>query len=105
MEKKTRIVQMMPANGWNIVYHIEGDYGNPFSIVPVVMWLLVRVKDHTGKYDEIYGVPAPQKTKHDSFLEIDNPSDDDNFLGYIRDGENPGEFLRSIQDTDPSTAE
>lgn len=97
---KERIIQMMPATGWNIVWKLD-DKNDPFLVEPVLMWILrrsnnsgMRRKDGTRIADdhftdEIYGIAGP--TPHDYF-DIDSPENDGNFLGYIKDSQNPADI-------------
>lgn len=90
MRPERKIVQIIPANGWNAVYAIrpESNKGNPVWISPLACWALVQERAH--RY--VTGIDRTM-----SFCEAG-----DNFLGYSPPSENPTEWkdeaLRNLRD-------
>jgi len=96
---QTQIIQMMPATGWNIAWKLNDDK-EPVWTEPVLMWVAVRTNDGGLRckdgtripddhfHDEIYGIPHPCE-----YVDTHSPEESPDFLGYIRDGENPLSLL------------
>jgi hypothetical protein len=89
MNAPRRILQIIPADGWNALYAIrpERHKKNPVWVAPLACWALV----HEGKVSYVVGL--------DSTLSLCDQGD--NFLGYLAPGMKPGMWkekaLRNLQ--------
>jgi hypothetical protein len=90
MRSERKIIQIVPANGWNAVYAIrpEENKNNPVWVSPLACWALVQ----EGAHRYVVGLDRTL-----SFCEVG-----DNFLGYLPPSGNPAEWkeeaLRNLQD-------